>query len=111
MIFDYAAILLDKNAISNENFKINFVIADTQEKILLHFNNGALLQYANMNSDEAELTVTCPRKALTLIIQKDMEKITASMKLEGDASKLELIVDNLNQFDSAGNANFNIAEP
>ncbi len=111
MIFDYAAILLDKNAISNENFKINFVIADTQEKILLHFNNGALLQYANMNSDDAELTVTCPRKALALIIQKDMEKITASMKLEGDASKLELIVDNLNQFDSAGNANFNIAEP
>lgn len=64
-----------------------------------------------MNSDDAELTVTCPRKALALIIQKDMDKIKASMKLEGDTSKLELIVNNLNQFDSAGNANFNIVEP
>ena len=111
MIFDYAAILLDKEAISNENFKINIVLSDTQEKIMLHFNNGALLQYANKNSDDAELTVTCPQKAIALILQKDMNKIKASMKLEGDASKLELIVNNLNQFDSAGNANFNIVEP
>ena len=111
MIFDYAAILLDKEAISKENFKINIVLSDTQEKIMLHFNNGALLQYANMNSDDAELTVTCPQKAVALILQKDMNKIKTSMKLEGDASKLELIVNNLNQFDSAGNANFNIVEP
>ncbi len=111
MVFDYVAILLDKDTISNENFKINIVVADTQEKIMLHFNNGALLQYADTNSDDAELTVTCPQKALALIIQKDMDKIRASMRLEGDASKLELIVNNLNQFDSAGNANFNIVEP
>ena len=111
MVFDYVAILLDKDIISNENFKINIVVADTQEKIMLHFNNGALLQYANTNSDDAELTVTCPQKALALIIQKDMDKIRASMRLEGDASKLELIVNNLNQFDSAGNADFNIVEP
>lgn len=111
MVFDYVAILLDKDTISNENFKINIVVADTQEKIMLHFNNGALLQYADTNSDDAELTVTCPQKALALIIQKDMDKIRASMRLEGDTSKLELIVNNLNQFDSAGNANFNIVEP
>ncbi len=111
MIFDYIGILLDKDAISNENFKMNIVIADTQEKILLHFNNGALLQYANVNSDEADLTVTCPRKALALFVQKDMGKIKSSMKLEGDASKLELIVNNLNQFDTAGAAKFNIIEP
>ncbi len=111
MIFDYAAIMLDKEAISKENFKINIVLSDTQEKIMLHFNNGALLQYANINSDDAELTVTCPQKALALIIQKDMDKIKASMKLEGEVSKLELIVNNLNQFDLAGNAKFNIVEP
>lgn len=40
-----------------------------------------------------------------------MKKISASMKLEGDVSKLELIVNNLNQFDAAGNADFNIVEP
>lgn len=111
MIFDYVGILLDKTVISNENFKINVVLTDTQEKIMLHFNNGALLQYANVNFDDADLTITCPKNALVLILQRDMEKISASMKLEGDVSKLELIVNNLNQFDAAGNADFNIIEP
>ena len=111
MIFDYIGILLDKDALSKENFKINIVLADTQEKLMIHFNNGALLQYANTNSDDADLTITCPKQALALILQKDMNKINASMKLEGDASKLELIINNLNQFDTAGAAGFNIVEP
>lgn len=111
MIFDYISILLDKGALSHENFKINFVFTDTQEKLMIHFNNGALLQYENANSDEADLTVTCPKMATVLLIQKDMEKIKASMKLEGDVSKLELIIDNLNQFNTEGTADFNIIEP
>ena len=111
MVFDYIAILLDKGALSHEDFKINFVFADTQEKVMLHFNNGALLQYENANSDEADLTVTCPKMGLALILQKDMEKIKASMKLEGDVTKLELIINNLNQFNTDGDAGFNIIEP
>ena len=111
MVFDYIAILLDKGALSHEDFKINFVFADTQEKVMLHFNNGALLQYENANSDEADLTVTCPKTGLALILQKDMEKIKASMKLEGDVTKLELIINNLNQFNTDGDAGFNIIEP
>ena len=111
MIFDYIGILLDKEALSKENFKINIILADTQEKMMLHFKNGALLQYANTNSDDADLTVTCPKKALALFLQKDMGKINASMKLEGDVSKLELIVNNINQFNVASAADFNIIEP
>lgn len=111
MVFDYIGILLDKEALSNEDFKINVVFADTNERIMLHFNNGALLQYANADSDDADLTITCPKAALALILQKDMNKIKASMKLEGDISKLELIVNNLNQFDTSASADFNIIEP
>jgi len=111
MIFDYISIMLDKEAISQENFKINVVIADTKEEIMLHFNNGALLQYANTKADDADLTVTCPQKALALFIQKDMDKISAAMTLEGDVSKLELILSNLNQFDPKGIVGFNIIEP
>ncbi len=111
MIFDYIGILLDKSELSNENFKINVILTDTQERLMVHFNNGALLQYANTNSDDADLTITCPRMALALIIQKDVKKLKASTKLEGDVSKLELIINNLNQFDTAGAAGFNIVEP
>lgn len=78
---------------------------------MLRFNNGALLQYSNTSSDSADLTITCPKNALALILQRDMEKISASMKLEGDVSKLELIIDNLNQFEVLENADFNIVEP
>lgn len=111
MIFDYVGILLDKHSISKENFTINVNLTDTNEKIMLRFNNGALLQYHNTSSDSADLTITCPKNALALILQKDMEKIGASMKLEGDVSKLKLIVNNLNQFDVSANADFNIVEP
>ncbi len=111
MVFDYIGILLDKGSLSEENFKINFVFTDTQEKMMLYFNNGALLQYKNANSDDADLTVTCPKAAIALLLQKDIEKIKTSMKLEGDVSKLELIVNNLNQFDLTDNAQFNIVEP
>ncbi len=111
MTFDYIGILLDKQALKAEEFIINVNVTDTNEKIMLHFVNGALLQYHNYSSDSADLTITCPRAALVLILQKDMSKIKASMKLEGDVSKLELIVNNLNQFDVAGNPKFNIVEP
>ncbi len=111
MIFDYVGILLDKHTMSGEDFTINVNLTDTNEKIMLRFNNGALLQYENTSSDSADLTITCPKNALALILQRDMKKITASMKLEGDVSKLELIVDNLNQFDVSANADFNIVEP
>ncbi len=111
MLFDYIGILLDKNAIASEDFIINVNISDAGKKIMLRFNNGALLQYEDAESDSADLTVTCSKKALALLLQGDMEKITASMKLEGDASKLELIVNNLNQFSVKDSAKFNIVEP
>lgn len=111
MIFDYIGIILDKQAIANEDFTIKVNLTDTQEKIVLHFKNGALLQYHDESSDSADMTITCPKIALSLLFQRDMEKITSSMKLEGDVSKLELIVDNLNQFEISGGATFNIVEP
>ena len=111
MIFDYVGILLDKEALSAEDFTINVNLTDTKEKMMIRFKNGALLQYENASSDSADLTITCPKNALALILKKDMDKITASMKLEGDTSKLELIVNNLNQFDVSANADFNIVEP
>lgn len=111
MVFDYVGILLDKKALKDEEFTINVNVTDTNEKISLNFVNGALLQYHNYSAEAPDLTITCPRAALALILQKDMNKISASMKLEGDTSKLELIINNLNQFDAAGNADFNIVEP
>ncbi len=111
MIFDYVGILLDKHTMSGEDFIINVNLTDTNEKIMLRFNNGALLQAANASAASPDLTITCQKNALALILQRDMAKISAAMKLEGDASKLELIVDNLNQFDVSANAEFNIVEP
>ncbi|MBQ8227693.1 MAG: MBL fold metallo-hydrolase [Clostridia bacterium] len=111
MIFDYIGILLDKQALAGEEFVINFNLTDTNEKIMLRFNKGALLQYHDTSSESADLTITCPKNALVFIIQHNTDGINASMKLVGDATKLQLILDNLNQFSFADNAKFNIAEP
>lgn len=111
MVFDYVGILLDKQALADEDFTINVKFTDSDEKIMLRFNNGALLQYHNTSSDSADLTITCPKKALALILQRNMDAVNASMKLEGDATKLQLIIDNLNQFSTAESPKFNIIEP
>lgn len=111
MVFDYVGILLDKQALADEDFTINVNFTDSDEKIMLRFNNGALLQYHNTSSDSADLTITCPKKALALILQRNMDAVNASMKLEGDATKLQLIIDNLNQFSTAESPKFNIIEP
>lgn len=69
MVFDYIGILLDKHSMSKEDFTINVNLTDTNGKIMLRFNNGALLQYSNTSSDFADLTITCPKNALALILQ------------------------------------------
>lgn len=79
-------------------------LIDAPKVLEIKNENGALLQYHNTESDSADLTVTCPKNALVFIIRRNTDGISASMKFEGDATKLQVILDNLNQFSSADNA-------
>lgn len=111
MIFNYMGILLDKQAMATEEFKINITLPDVQEKYLLHLKNGVLLYYENGYSNDADLTMTCPKNALLLILNGNFEGLTQAMKAEGDTEVLKLLMKNLNQFNLNAEKSFNLIEP
>ncbi|MBE6844276.1 MAG: MBL fold metallo-hydrolase [Ruminococcus sp.] len=111
MLFDYMSILLDKSALADEDFKINFNITDKKEQYVIHVKNGVLLTYENASSDDAALTVSTPCEALFYIVIADKDGIKETMKLEGNEELLNKLVENMNQFKVLEAADFNIVEP
>lgn len=111
MLFDYLGILLDKQAMSEYDITVNVTLPDVGEQYMLRFKNGVLLVYDNAHSEEADLSITCPKNALFFMLQGNMAGIEQAMQLEGDTDLMKLIVENINQFSMTGIAGFNIIEP
>ena len=107
-IFDYMDILLNKYALSAEDFSIQFNLTDTGEQIVIQCVNGVILQYHDMSSDEAELSVTTTKNALFYLIQRDMDSFTKAAQMEGDSTVLTDLVENLTE---ERTKQFNIIEP
>ena len=107
MIFDYMAILLDKQALAEHDFKVNFVLTDIDSFYMVQLKNGAMLTFENCKLKEAELTITCPKNALLYILQGNKEGAMRVMKIEGKREWFDLIVDNI----MVASADFNIIEP
>ncbi len=64
MLFDYISIVLDKQKLADEDFVVNFKLTDVAENYTVHFKFGVMLVYENKLSDNADMTLTCPRNAL-----------------------------------------------
>ena len=111
LLFDNFAILLDKNELAEQAFKINFVLIDTKEQFMLHFHHGALLVYENEQTDDADVTVTCPKNALLYLMNQNVEALESAAQITGNQDVLALFVENLNEYNAAGTADFNIIEP
>jgi len=111
LLFDNLSILLDKNELADKEFKINFVLIDTSEQFMLHFHHGALLIYENEQADDADVTVTCPKNALLYLMNQNVEALESAAQITGNQDVLALFVENLNEYNAAGTADFNIIEP
>lgn len=111
LLFDYFGILLDKPALADKEFKMNFVLTDTKEEHMLHFNNGALLVYENTQDNDADVTITCHKNALLYLLSQDTVNIEKSMQIEGDKELLLEFSQNLNQGSASEAEDFNIIEP
>lgn len=109
MIFDYMAILMDKQNLSDQNFCINLTLTDLGSQYLIQIKNGVLLVYKDMQNEDADVTLTCPKNALLYILSNNQEGL-ATLPTEGDASLLTLLAENMNQFSMTG-FTFNIIEP
>ncbi len=111
MIFDYMSIKLNKQNLAKEDFKVNFVLTDIGKNYSIHFKSGVMLVYKDTASSDAGLTLTCPKNALFLILNRDYDSAVQSINIEGDRRKFELIIDNLNELDGIPGERFNIIEP
>ncbi len=111
MVLDYMGILLDQTALADYDFIINVTITDTREQFMLRVKNGVMLVYDNTRSEEADVSVSCPQSALFLILKNSLDAVPGAVQVEGDADLLNLFMENLNQFDTATPALFNIVEP
>ena len=111
MIFRYMGIILDKYAVEKENIVLNITVSDLNEKYALNFRNGVLLVQNGTLSDDADVSVTCPRAVLLYLLQGNAEAFIKNAKVEGDVEKLSFIAENLNELSDADVSFFNIVEP
>ena len=110
MIFDYMAIRMDKQMMADQDFTMNITLLDVQQQHVLHIKNGVMLVYENAHREDADVSISCPKNALLLLLQGNMEAF-AAVPVQGDASHLTLLMQSMNQFPLAGIAAFNMIEP
>ncbi len=111
MLFDYMGILLDKEAMAQEDFSIHVTLMDTQESYLLRIVGGVLLQFADNEGQNADLHITTATKALMLLIGGDTGTFLKNAQVTGDVTLLNRFAENLNELTVGVPASFNIIEP
>ena len=111
MLFDYMGILLDKQALADKNFTIAFTLHNTNEQHTVEIKNGVVLLYENTLLDGADVSVKCPKNALMLLIQRNIDEFAKFAEIEGDVELLKLFSNNLNQLSASAVSAFNIVEP
>lgn len=111
MLFDYISIVLNKQELSNEDFVANFIFTDIDENYMVHFKSGVMLVYKDRLSDDADIIFECPKNALMLMLQRNYDGIKKFAQIKGDMRYLNMIMDNLTEFETALPVNFNIIEP
>ena len=107
MLFDYMAIVMDKQALADEDFTVNVTLPDVGERHMLRVKNGVLLVYENTLSDSADVSITCPKNALFAILTNNQETVAKAVKVEGRAELLTRMMENMNQFRITGTNPFN----
>ena len=111
MLFDYMGIRLDKQALADQDFTIQFTLPNTGEQHALQVKNGVLLVYENTVREDAETSITCPKNALLYLLVGDLDAFRQVAKIEGDTAALELLATNMTALNNDTVTSFNIVEP
>jgi len=110
MLFGYMGIALDKSALADRNFTMQFTLPNINEHYTLQVKNGVLLVYENRAAEQADVSVVCPKNALLYLMTGNAEAFAQASMIEGDVELLTLFAENLTQISNAFNG-FNIVEP
>ena len=110
MIFDYMGILMDKEAMADQDFTINVTLSDLRQQHVLHVKNGVLLVYENDHREDADVSITCPKNALLYILKNNVRALDGVL-MEGNVELITLLAQSMNQVPVQGTVPFNIIEP
>lgn len=110
-MLQYIAIMLNRDNLQGENFTVNMTISDTKENFGLNIVDGVMLIYEDTLFEKADVSVVCPKIALSIIMSQNTQKLSDAVKLEGDAEKFYLLAKNADSFDTKTALYFNIVEP
>jgi alkyl sulfatase BDS1-like metallo-beta-lactamase superfamily hydrolase len=105
-LLDYIAVRLNVSKAAGEDFKMNLIINDSDEKALIQVKNSVLVYGLEESSEEANVTVTMPRKTLEQLALNPTIPLV-DVTPDGDASMFERFVGMLDMFDPS----FNIVLP
>ncbi len=111
MLFDYMGILLDKQAMAEEDISIHVTLNDTGERYLIRVVGGVLLQFEGADADGADVKIVTVKNALMLLLNRNVDGFLAATRIEGDAAVLTKLVRELDQLTLGKPADFNIVEP
>lgn len=111
MMFDYMGILLDKQSLADYDFVMNVTLSDTGQEYMLRIKNGVVLVYDDILSENADVSITCPKNALFYLVTNDQENMEKTIKTDGDEKLVTLLAENMNQVAVSAPAAFNIVEP
>lgn len=106
MVLEYIGILLDSNEAQDLDLKIN-VIFDDGDTYLWTVKNGILLYQKGITAEDADATLTMPKKAIALILTRDMEQMKQAIQIEGDQEVLNKLTEHMVKYEFF----FNIVEP
>jgi alkyl sulfatase BDS1-like metallo-beta-lactamase superfamily hydrolase len=105
-LLDYLAVRLNASKADGENFKLNLVINDTDDRALIQVKNSVLVFWLTQSSAQANATVYMPRKTLEQLAL-DPSAPVMDVVASGDQSLFERFVGMLDVFDPG----FNIVLP
>jgi alkyl sulfatase BDS1-like metallo-beta-lactamase superfamily hydrolase len=110
-LLDFLAVRIDPAKIGTRNFRLNLVLTDSNEKLLLTISNSTLTQLVAKQARDADATVTMTRQTLVALIVKETSVARAiedkAIDVEGERELLEKLFDSLDDFELM----FNILTP
>ena len=110
-MLQYMAIMLNREKMQGENFKMNISVTDTKQQFGVNIVDGVMLIYENTNFDDAIVSIECPKVLLFAMVSQNKEAVAKNMVVKGDKTKVDLMIENMNAFNTTTDVYFNIIEP
>lgn len=111
LVFDYMGVRLNAERALGKAFKINFVLPDRNEKIVIELKNSHLNVMADTQASDADLTLTLNREDFNTLLTKTgtFESLMkqGKVKHQGDLKLIQQFFSMLDDFEYG----FNLATP